>query len=76
MTGYVLHRCLTSDNNNWVCEMEQNGDFRFIVWNTDGDKPFRLAKNWKVSQVTHLDGTVNKIDGDSIRIGIQPVLIH
>ncbi len=76
MTGWTLHRCLTSDNHNWVCELEQNGNWKYIVWSPDGEKGFRLAKNWKVSQVTHLDGTTSQISGDSVSIGGQPVLIQ
>jgi hypothetical protein len=76
LTGSVLHRCLTSDNHDWVCELDQSGTWKYIVWNTDGDRSFRLAKNWKVSKVTQLDGSVAKIDGDTIHVGISPVLIQ
>jgi hypothetical protein len=76
LSGSTLHRCLTSDNDNWVCELDQAGKWKFIVWNTQAEKPFRLAKNWKVSQVVHLDGSTSNIDGDSVHIGTKPVLIQ
>jgi hypothetical protein len=76
MTGWTLHKCLTSDNRNWVCEMNQGSTYKFIVWSTDGEKGFKLAPNWKVSTVTTLDGTVTQINGDSVSIGGRPVLIQ
>jgi Glycosyl hydrolases family 39 len=76
MTGAVMHRCLTSDNHNWICEMNRNGNWSYIVWNTDGEKTFRLAQNWRVSKVTQLSGGTSSIRGDSIQIGIAPVLIQ
>jgi hypothetical protein len=74
--GSVVKRCLTSDNHNYVCEVVNNDNWKFIVWNTDGERDFQLAKNWKVTQITKLDGTVEKIQGDSIHIGIRPVLVQ
>jgi len=76
MTGAVMKRCLTSPDKNWVCEMNQSGAWQYIVWNTDGDRSFRLSHDWHVSRVMQLSGTTTPIQGDSIRIGIQPVLIQ
>ncbi|MGA8035434.1 MAG: endo-1,4-beta-xylanase [Candidatus Acidiferrales bacterium] len=76
MTGAVMKRCVTSENHNWVCEFTQNGGWKFIVWNTDGDRSFKLAPNWNAKQITKLDGTFTQINSDSVPIGIQPVLIQ
>jgi hypothetical protein len=76
MSGWVLHKCLTSANNNWVCELQQNGKSRFIVWNTQGEVPFRLADNWKISQALHLDGSTEPISNGSVRISTKPTLLQ
>jgi hypothetical protein len=76
MNGAVMHRCLTSENHDWVCEFDQHGAWKYIVWNPDSERDFKLAKNWRVSKVTQLDGSTSGINGDSIHIGIRPVLIQ
>jgi hypothetical protein len=76
MVGASMTKCLISPNNDWVCELKRNGSSQFIVWNTSGNHDFRLSKDWRVSQYTKLDGTVSKISGDSLTVGVQPVLIQ
>ncbi len=76
LVGATMSKCLSSGNKNWICELKQNGTTQFLVWNTDGDQSFRLSKDWHVTQFTKLDGTVTKITGDSIPIGVQPILIQ
>jgi hypothetical protein len=76
LKGSVMKRCLTSENKNWICEIDRGESSQYIVWNTDGDRSFRLSKDWRVSKVTQLAGGTSPIQGDSIQIGIQPVLIQ
>ncbi len=77
MDGWIHDFCLSHfAKQNWVCELKQKGISQYIVWNTEGDQSFRLSKDWHVSQFVKLDGRVNKISGDSIPIGIQPVLVQ
>jgi len=76
ISGATMHRCLTSENHNWICEMDRNGSWFYVVWNPDGEKSFRLANNWHVREVVKMDGTTTPISGDSIQIGAQPVLIR
>ena len=76
LVGASMTRCLTSENKNWVCELKRNDYLQYIVWNTEGDFQFRLSKDWHVTQLTQLNGTVNKISGDSVEIGVQPALIQ
>jgi hypothetical protein len=71
-----MSKCLTSENQDWVCELRRDGADQFLVWNTVGDRSFRLSRDWHVHQYTQLDGKVNKIPGDSIPIGVEPVLIQ
>ena len=76
MVGASMNKCLTSPNNDWVCELKRSGSSQYIVWNTAGDHNFRLSKDWRVSQYIKLDGTVTKISGEFIPTGVQPVLIQ
>jgi hypothetical protein len=76
MVGASMNKCSTSDSNDWVVELKRDGADQFLVWNTGGDRSFPLSRDWHVTQYTQLDGTVNKISGDSIQIGVEPVLIQ
>ena len=76
LVGASMPKCLTSENNNWICEVKRDNSLQFIVWNSVGDRSFRLSKNWHVTKVTQLTGAVSAISGDSISIGVQPVLVQ
>jgi hypothetical protein len=76
LEGSVMKRCLTSENRNWICQIDKNGAAEYVVWNEAETRSFRLSKDWRVSRVTQLDGSTNPIQGDSVQIGIQPVLIQ
>jgi hypothetical protein len=76
LTGSVMRHVWTSDNKNWVVQIDQGGRAEYIVWNEQGDRSFRLSKDWHVSRVTQLLGGTSAIQGDSVQIGIQPVLIQ
>lgn len=76
MVGASMSKCLTSENKDWVCELRRDGADQFLVWNAVGDRSFRLSRDWHVTQYTQLDGKVNRITGDSIPIGVEPVLIQ
>ena len=76
MTGTVMKHCLTSENKNWVCEIDRSGTPEYIVWNEDGERSFRLSKDWRVTRVTGLSGGTRSIQGDLIQVGILPVLIQ
>jgi Glycosyl hydrolases family 39 len=76
MVGASISKCLTSSDKNWVCEMKRGDSKQYIVWNTEGNRNFLISKDWSVAQFTQLDGKVNKIEGPSIHIGIQPILIQ
>ncbi|HTV60709.1 MAG TPA: cellulase family glycosylhydrolase [Verrucomicrobiae bacterium] len=76
MTGAVMHKCIESENHNWVCEMDRDGAWSYIVWNPGGERAFRVASNWHVSRVTQLSGGTSHIEGGTVQIGIEPVLIQ
>jgi len=76
MAGASLSQCVASENRDWVCELKNNGADEYIVWNTGGSRDFHLVRDWHVSQYTKLDRSVSRINGDTIPIGTQPVLIQ
>lgn len=76
LTGTVMKHVWTSSNKNWVVQINRGGNDEYIVWNEQGNQEFRLSQNWRVTKVTQLSGGTNAIHGDSIQIGIQPVLIQ
>ena len=76
LTGTVMKRCQTSDNQTWFCELNDNGKTEYIIWNVASDSSFPISREWRVSQMTQLSGSKSGIQGDSISIGIQPVLLQ
>jgi hypothetical protein len=76
LTGAVMERCDTIDGETWVSDLQKNGKPVHIVWNTAGGKTFTLPSAWQVSEVTQLSGGVVGVNGNSVQIGIQPVLLQ
>ena len=76
MTGTTMRHCWASENKNWVCQIDRGGKPEYIVWNEQGDRSFRLSHDWHVGRLTKLSGDASSIRGDTIPIGIQPVLIQ
>jgi hypothetical protein len=76
MTGAVMKRCTTSDEQTWTCELQKNGAPAYLAWNTAGQKSFSIPTDWRVKEMTQLNGGNSSINGTSIQIGIQPVLIQ
>jgi hypothetical protein len=76
MTGSVMKRCQTSDNQSWVCQLDKGGRTEYLVWNAAGSSSFHFPKEWRITQMTQLSGSRSEIQGDTVSIGIQPVLLQ
>jgi len=76
MVGASLSRCSASENGDWVCDLQRNGVKQYIVWNTGGNRSFRIPEDWHVSEYTQLNAAVNKTSGGAIPVGMQPELIQ
>jgi hypothetical protein len=76
MTGAVMTRCINSTDGTWMCDLRnQNGVFH-ILWNTNGNTMLPLPEDWHASYANTLAGSKTAIQGKSIAIGIQPMLIQ
>lgn len=76
LTGGTMSHVWTSENHDWIFEIYRSGTRSYIVWNEQGDRDFRVSKDWHASRITRLDGSTGSIQGDSIKIGIQPSLVQ
>jgi hypothetical protein len=76
LTGAVMTRCASSVEGTWICDLEKNNSRFHIVWNTEGTAIFPLPDGWHASYVNHLSGGKTAIQGRSIVLGVQPVLIN
>jgi Glycosyl hydrolases family 39 len=74
--GKVMTHCLTSANNNWICELRNNGVAEYLVWNTDGTRSFEISRDWHVQRYTTLQGQTSPISGDAVPIDIEPIFIQ
>jgi Glycosyl hydrolases family 39 len=76
MVGSVLNRCAGSGDGTWVCDLDRNNQTSHVVWNTTGNTSFSIPPDWRVSRITSLSGVTSESQGDSIAIGVQPVLVQ
>jgi hypothetical protein len=76
MVGAVLHRCGSSADGTWVCDLDRSGVPAHVVWNASGNKTFVIPPDWQVSGITSLAGISSQRQGNTTAIGVQPVLIQ
>jgi hypothetical protein len=76
MTGAAMIRCAGSADGTWVCDLRnRNGAFH-IVWNTKGDTMLPVPEEWHASYINALSGGTTAIHGNSITVGVQPVMVQ
>jgi hypothetical protein len=76
MTGAVMTRCIGSPNGIWMCDLKNRKGVSHILWNTKGTLTFPIPEGWRHGSVYELDGGRTPIQGMSIAIGIEPILIE
>jgi hypothetical protein len=76
MTGAVLTGCSVSQNGLWTCGLERNGRSSHILWSARGDIEASIPAAWPASEVDSLNGTKSGLQGMSIQVGAEPVLIQ
>jgi hypothetical protein len=76
MVGAVLSTCASSGNGAWTCELRKNDKMSHIVWNARGDTMLSIPADWHANYANTLTGDRVEIKGNSIFVGVQPVLIQ
>jgi hypothetical protein len=76
MTGATLSRCADSGSGVWTCDLDRGGQGSHIVWSTRGNTSVSVPAAWQAATSTSLDGARTAIQGASIQVGEQPVLIQ
>ncbi len=59
----------------WTCQITRNGVPAYIVWNPDGDLVSTIPATWNVNQVEFLDGTTAPVAGNTVLIGVKPIML-
>lgn len=72
----VMRSCAAGSDGTWVCALARGKSRSWIVWNPGGTARFRIPSDWRVRSATDLSGAEEKISGNSVAVGISPVLIH
>jgi len=76
MTGAIMTRCASSADGTWICDLRnKNGAFH-ILWNTKGNTILPLPEDWHATYANNLENGKIAIQGKSISVGIQPMLIQ
>jgi hypothetical protein len=76
MTGATLNRCAVDGNGVWTCEFERGNRSSHILWSTRGNTSVSIPDTWHVTESNSLDGSRTAVQGKSIQVGEQPVLIQ
>jgi hypothetical protein len=76
MTGSSMTRCASKSGNTWICDLRNQSGQSHIVWNTKGNEIFASPGDWHANYAERLDGNRSAIQGKSITVGVQPVLIQ
>jgi hypothetical protein len=76
LTGAAMHRCRSSADGMWVCELRNGAETFHVAWNVKGDSTLSIPQQWRAGYVAQLSGGKAAIQGNSIPVGAQPVLIQ
>jgi len=76
MTGAVLTRCTGNSSGLWTCDLTGSGRNTHILWNVKGSAQFQLPPEWNAKELDSLNGNRAAVEGKSIEVGAQPVLIQ
>jgi hypothetical protein len=76
LLGAVLNPCESGSDGTWVCALTRAKSRSWIVWNPGGRASFRIPSDGPVHWAMNLSGADKKISGNSIAVGISPVLLH
>jgi hypothetical protein len=75
LSGARMDSCTQTAGDTWSCQLERNGTRQWIVWNSDGIKPFAVSSSWHVTTATSLLGQVQTASGSNIQISPIPQLL-
>jgi hypothetical protein len=76
LLGAIMKSCKSDPDGTWVCELSRGNARSWIVWNPGGTEQFRIPPSWQIRSVADLSGADRKIAGESVAIGISPLLLQ
>jgi hypothetical protein len=76
MTGARLTRCADNGNGVWTCDLERDKGSSHVLWSTKGNTQVQVPAEWTAQQTYSLSGGKAMIQGRSVEVGEEPVLIQ
>jgi len=76
LTGAAMHRCRSSADGTWVCELRRGAETFHVAWNAKGGSTLSIPQDWHAGYVAQLSGAKTAVQGNSIPVGAQPILIQ
>jgi hypothetical protein len=76
LLGAVMKSCASGFDGTWVCALARGKSRSWVVWNPGGAATFHISSDWRVRSAKDLSGADEKITGNSVAVGISPVLLH
>lgn len=76
MTGAVLTGCSSTRNSLWTCTFERENRVSHVMWSAAKPTTVQVPAAWQASEVDSLNGSKIAVQGRSIQLDAQPVLIQ
>ena len=76
MKGAALSQCASPHDGVWICDLHRAEKPSHIVWSAKGDTVFSIPADWNANVVRSLAGARVETNGNSIVLGVQPLLIQ
>lgn len=75
LIGAQMVTCGESPDHIWTCFLKRSGKNEWLVWNPQGNRKYRVPKDWRVATVTPLLHEARPLHEPEIDIGPAPVLL-
>ncbi|MEB3829835.1 GH39 family glycosyl hydrolase [Phormidium sp. CCY1219] len=77
LVGARMSGCYSKWNGTWVCPLERDRGYQaWIVWNPEREFSLSVPNQWGIQQVRELSGDRHYWQGDSVKIGLSPILLE
>jgi hypothetical protein len=72
MLGSVIHSCNLQRPEIWVCQLERGSATSWIVWSSDGVRPFSVPHAWQVKRMSDWTGS-SSVPTTILRVSSVPI---
>jgi hypothetical protein len=76
LVGSRMDWCNEGTDHTWTCQLNHDGNPRWIAWNPDQNKMINVPSAWKIKHAVPLLGNARAFEGNSLEVGPVPVLLR